>query len=191
MDKFQERYLAHQKRKALSLTSNYGIKVKKHKLWKPFYQVAQNRRSQRVFNNEPITDFEYESIMSVIERSPSSCGRKGIEIIPITDRNSKDLLSGLLVGGTGWCHRGQIILLLVAKDLCYKNPAEKANMPFLDAGVIIQSTYLACEALNLGSCYINPNVREENQDFFNERFLQDGETFCGAISIGHYDLKHV
>ena len=193
-DIYQERYVKHQARKALSLTSGFGSKkFKKYsrKEQKTFFEISKNRRSQRVFNNEKITDTQLFHILDAIDNSPSSCSRKGVTAKLVTMRNDKDLLSGLLVGGVGWCYRGQIIFLLVSNELCYKNPAEKEIMPYLDAGVVIQSIYLACEALNLGCCYINPNIRADNEEFFKERFLAPGERFCGALVVGNYDLKHV
>jgi nitroreductase len=189
IDKYQERYLAHQKRKAESLTSTYGKKVKPVSLKESrvFFNILKRRSSQRVFNNEPI---DINPILEAIETVPNSCNRRGVYVKIITERDKKDLLSGLLVGGTGWCYRGQAILLLVADMTAYKNPAERQNMPFLDAGVIIQTVYLASEALNYGCCYVNPNIREQNQEFFKQRFLNDNELFCGALVIGKYNLKH-
>jgi len=190
-DIFQQRYLEHQARKAKILTSDYGIK--KYKKYtkeeqRDFFEVLRNRCSQRVFNNGNI---DTEPILKAIETSPSSCGRKGVSVRVISDRKDKDILSGLLVGGTGWCHRGDIILLLMADMNCYKNPAEVSFMPYLDAGVIIQTTYLTCEVLNYGCCYVNPNIREENQEFFKKRFnILDNELFCGALILGQYSKKH-
>jgi nitroreductase len=64
-------------------------------------------------------------------------------------------------------------------------------MPYLDAGVIIQTVYLATEALNIGCCYVNPNIREENKEFFKKRFKIEGDVlFCGALVLGKYNLKH-
>jgi nitroreductase len=94
----------------------------------------------------------------------------GVQIRQVTKQEEKDLLSGLLVGGAGWINRAKVILLLVADMVCYKNPVEKDYMPFLDAGVLAQTAYLSCEALNLGCCFVNPNVRLENKAFFKERF---------------------
>jgi nitroreductase len=192
MDIYQERYLIHQKRKRLSLTSNYGsAKFRKYnkKEQKIFFEVLENRVSQRTFNEEPI---DITPILKAVETAPSSCGRQGVFVKEITTRNEKDLLSGLLVGGTGWIYRGQSILLLFADKDCYKNPIEKDTMPFLDAGAIIQTVYLACEVMNYGCCYVNPNVRAENEDFFKERFnITDNLIFCGAITIGKYNLKHI
>ena len=74
---------------------------------------------------------------------------------------------------------------------CYKNPAERDFMPYLDAGVIIQTAYLTCEALNYGVCFVNPNIRPENQEFFKQRFgIKENQLFCGALALGKYDKKH-
>lgn len=191
-DVYQDRYVAHQERKAkLLYASQYGdYEYRKYsdKEKELFFEILNNRVSQRTFNKEPI---DLEPILKAIETSPSSCGRKGVSVKVIEDRDSKDLLSGLLVGGVGWIHRADKILLLVADMDCYKNPAERANMPYLDAGVIIQTAYLACEAMNYGCCFCNPNIREQNIPFFKERYgITDNLVFCGAIAIGKYDLKH-
>lgn len=190
MDIYQKRYLEHQARKAKSLTSDYGVKVKPHKRkeTESFFKILESRSSQRVFNREELTAEELYHILKAIDLSPSSCSRKGVGVKIITERDDKDLLSGLLVGGVGWMNRGQVILLLEADMLAYKNPAERDTMPYLDAGVIIQTAYLSAEALNIGCCYVNPNVREKNQEFFKERF--GIEMFLGAIVLGKYDLKH-
>ena len=190
MDKYQERYLAHQKRKAKSLTNDYGTTEY------PTYteddrevlkKIMTNRSSQRVFISEKI---DLDPILEAIEQSPSSCDRKGAYVKIVESRHDKEILSGLLVGGVGWCYRADKILLIVGDKKAYKSPAEKDYMHYLDAGVIIQSVYLAAEANNIGCCFINPNIREENKDFFQERFLEEGEIFCGALALGKYEKKH-
>jgi len=187
-DIYQQRYTAHQKRKAESLTSSYGKKVKplSKKESDTFFKILKRRSSQRVFNNDPI---DIKPILEAIKTAPSSCNRQGVYAIIISKRDDKDLLSGLLVGGTGWIYRAQVILLLVADMIAYKNPAEKDTMPFLDAGVLIQTVYLTAEAMNIGCCFVNPNIRESNREFFKKRFLKENELFCGALVLGNYDLK--
>ena len=190
-DIFQERYLRHQQRKKEILTNNYGtmeFNTYTKKEQEVFFKILKNRCSQRTFNKEEI---DLATIFWAIETAPSSCDRHGVSILSVTERDDKDLLSGLLVGGVGWANRANTILLLKANMDCYKSPAEKDFMPYLDAGVLIQTIYLTCEAMNYGACYINPNVREENQEFFKERFdIADNELFCGAMTIGKFDLKH-
>jgi len=193
MDKYQKRYLEHQKRKALSLTSDYGKVVPPHskKEQEAFLKIVRGRCSQRVFTGDPIPDKTIASIYDIIKLAPSSCDRIGVGYKPITDRHQKEFLSGVLVGGIGWIYRAHIILLLIGDENAYKSPAEKDYMHFLDAGVIIQTAYLACEAMNVGCCFVNPNIREENKAIFKERFLSDSEIFCGALAMGMYHKKHV
>lgn len=187
---YQERYLKHQERKAKSLTSNYGSdKFKKYtdKEREIFFSIIKNRSSQRAFNNEEIN---IDQILDAIKTSPSSCDRKGVYVRVIEHRHDKEILSGLLVGGVGWVNRASKILLILADKDCYIGPAD-TFMPYLDTGVIIQTTYLAAEAMNVGCCYVNPNIREENQEFFRQRFnIPNNEIFCGALALGKYNLKH-
>jgi len=190
-DKHQERYLAHQKRKAEMFQSSYGIKnfrVYDDYEREIFETILKNRSSQRAFNREPV---DVERILELADYRPSSCDRRSVEIKVIESRDDKDLLGGLLVGGTGWIHRADKILLFVAWKDAYKSPAEKEFMSYIDAGVLAQTIYLICESLNVGSCYVNPNVREQNKEFFHERFISEGYQYVGCMAIGNYDLKHV
>jgi len=189
-DTYQNRYLAHQKRKGEILKSNYGTdKFKKYnvKEQKTFIDILKSRRSQRAFNRIPV---EIEKILELADYRPSSCDRRSVEIKVITERNDKDLLGGLLVGGSGWVHRADKVLLFCAWKEAYKSPAEKEFMSYIDAGVLAQTLYLICEALNIGACYINPNIREENKQFFADRFMEEGYQYVGCMAIGYYDLKH-
>jgi len=192
-DVYQERYIAHQKRKKESLISSFGttkFKTYNSKVFDTVLEVFKNRRSQRFYSGE-VSSQELEKLMSIIRTMPSSCDRKPIFISCIESRDSKALLGGLLVGGVGWVHRSDKIILLFADMTAYKNPAERDNMPYLDAGVCIQSLYIGAEALNIGGCYVNPNIREENKDIFNKRFNPKGDLFCGAFAIGKYNKKAI
>lgn len=181
---YQGRYLAHQKKKKEQLKGNYQTEktytkgeigtVKK---------VFKNRNSSRVFNGESV---DLKEILEMVDTSPSSCDRKGVRYKVIEERDKKDLLSGLLVGGVGWVNRADKIILLYSDMEAYKSPAEKDFMPYLDAGVMIQSFYLACEVLGVKVCYVNPNIREDNKEFFKSRYFPelDNYKYLGAIVIG-------
>lgn len=189
-DKFQDRYLAHQKRKGEILKSVYGTKdFKKYSQaeHETFVEILRTRRSQRAFNREPV---DITKILELADLRPSSCDRRGIQIKVIEDRDSKDLLGGLLVGGAGWVHRADKVLLFLAWADAYKSPAEREWMRYIDAGVLAQTLYLICESLNVGCTYINPNIREKNQEFFYNRFIEEGYQYVGAMAVGNYDLKH-
>jgi len=190
-DIYQDRYLKHQARKKDSLMSNWGTEYKKYKISHraKLLELIESRRSQRIFNRDPIVDDEINTILDAIDKVPSSCDRQGITYIVYNTRDAKDLLGGLLVGGVGWVQRADMIILLFADMQSYKNPAERSNMPFLDAGVVVQQTYLIAEALNIGCCFVNPNIRDGNKKFFNKKFNQSEHLFCGALALGKYDKK--
>jgi nitroreductase len=166
--RFQDRYLAHQKRKAKVLS-----------------EIIAERHSDRRFGPE---DIDIAPILKTIDRAPSSCDRKAIVVTDIIDRDSKALLSGLLVGGVGWVHRANHILLLFADASAYLAKGEIDYMPYLDAGVVVGQIYLTATAHDYACCFVNPNIREENKEFFIDRFGLANVTtygiFCGAIALG-------
>lgn len=191
-DEYQERYLKHQQIKKKSLTSNFGEEnYKKYSSLEAstVMNVMMTRRSQRNFNNEDIGQIEMINISAAIKSAPSSCDRKAIEAIFIKERDEKELLSGILVGGVGWINRANVIILLFANMDAYKAPGEEKFMPYLDAGFVAQSVYMASEASNIGCCYVNPNIREDNKKIMEERFSNN--LFCGACALGKYDRKAV
>lgn len=186
MDIYQERYLKHQEHKRRTLKSTSGtMNFYKYSEEEQaiFERIATNRRSQRTFNE---TEIDISPILEMLKTVPSSCNRHAVYTKTITERDDKDLLGGLLVGGVGWIHNVHTILLLFADLTAYKGTAE-GPLPYLDAGAMVQMAYLTAEVNNIGCCYVNPNVREHNQGFFAQRFGQD--LFCGALAFGKYDYK--
>lgn len=180
ISKYQKRYLAHQKRKKDSLAGKYTKETTYSNNEKEVVKkVFKNRRSSRVFSGDSV---ELEEILELVDTSPSSCDRKGVCYKIIDDRQDKEILSGLLVGGVGWINRADKIVLLLADMEAYGSPYEKEFMPYLDSGVLVQSFYLACEVYGIKCCYVNPNIREKNKQFFKQRFSE--HLFCGAIIIG-------
>jgi nitroreductase len=180
---YQERYLAHQKRKKEMLAGKYEKELTytlKEK--ETFEKILKNRHSSRVFSGEKLTQKEIDTIERLAKLCPSSCDRQGVQLRWVADRDLKDLLSGILVGGVGWVNRADQIVLLMADMDAYGSPFERDFMPYLDGGVLIQNIYLICEVMGLKCCYVNPNIRELNKEFFKQRF--GDYKFCGAIAIG-------
>lgn len=164
---YQQRYIAHQARKREVLK-----------------RIISERYSERYFSDKPVEASKINDIIQAIGKVPNSCDRHGVSARKVTERDDKDILAGLLVGGVGWLHRAPVILLLIADNDAY---VEKLDyMPYLDAGVIINQVYLMATALGLAVCYVNPNVRPVNQVFFRERMkLRPNHIYCGAIAIGY------
>lgn len=185
MDLFQERYLDHQKRKTDSLEDFKGNNKIEYTFLEStaIKEILYNRRSQRIFNNVPISDENIEWILKAIQIAPSSCNRQAIYVVETTPETAEKYL----VGGKNWINKANKVLLLFADKEAYKSPNEKTFMPYLDAGFVGQNIYLMCEALSLGCCFVNPNIRDENKQSFNELFGED--YFCGAVALGNYDKK--
>lgn len=171
-DIYQERYKSHQNRKKGQLID-----------------ILNSRTSQRIFNGKEITEKELTYLLANMAKVPSSCSRQAIFAVVIDQRDRKDLLSGILVGGVGWIHRASKVILLFANPLAYKAGKEIKFMPFLDAGVVLQTGYLLCEDRGIGCCFVNPSVRDEYKFIFNKFFNKNKHIFCGALAVGNYNHK--
>ena len=166
MDEYQSRYLEHQDKKKRTLM-----------------KIIKDRHSTRIFSDLDVSDYTIRVVLEAVGLCPSSCDRKAIDTMVISDRDDKALLGGLLVGGVGWVHRAPKIILLFADGIAYKENIP--YMPYLDIGVVIQQIYLVTEALSLKGCYINPNIREKNIKHFREYFdVPESYIFGGAFAIG-------
>ena len=170
-DIYQKRYKAHQKRK------------------KSLLELLDSRSSQRIFNGKEIEDWKLEFLLESMAKVPSSCGRQAVYANVISDRTKKELLGAFLVGGVGWIHKSDKIILLSAALKAYKAGDEIKFMPYLDAGAVLATAYLVCEELGIGCTFCNPNVREENMVLFLQKFGDPTGIFCGALAIGYYDKK--
>lgn len=173
-DEFQERYLAHQ-----VLAGG-----KKDEL----IAIMEERHSNRRFGEgEP----DIEPVLEALRHAPSSCDRFGVRVKIIKDRDEKSLLNGLLVGGVGFVYRAPIVLLLFANPEAYKggdNGDEVTYNSYLDAGVMAQQAMLASTAIGLHCCFINPQIRKQNREYFYKNFKPkdwNEAIFMGAIAIGN------
>lgn len=183
-DIYQERYLKHQEEKKKQLSPIVKDKPKKLILdneLQAFKKIIHSRTSSRVFTKQEIEEKTFNSLLDDIKYIPSSCNRQAVYIKVIESRDEKEILSGILVGGVGWIHRSQKIILLFASQEAYKEGL--FYMPYLDAGVLIQQIYLSVTSHNLSCCFVNPNIRDINKEHFIKLFGND--IFCGAIALGY------
>jgi len=185
-DVYQERYLAHIQRKQAFLNPEPEVEDPRlHSFW----HVIYTRRSQRSFLNKALAESDLHEIYDAIRHAPSSCNRQAILVKPITAYPDISILGDTLVGGKGWLSSAPLVLLLFADPLAYKSPGEIDYMPYLDAGVVVENVYLAAEALGLGCCYVNPNIRTEDLAKFDDQFNPRDLQFVGALALGYYDAR--
>lgn len=185
---YQRRYLAHQKRKRAQITESIGVRIPPFSDYETVRKVLKRRRSQRVFTSEPIGEKVLAKILDGAMLCPNSCNRHGIQLSVIRVRRNKELLGGLLVGGVGWVHRADTVVLFIADPVAYASPNEKEFMHYCDVGFKAMAMWLTAESVGVGACYINPNLVDK--EIFNEHFvpMKDG-IFCGALALGHYEKR--
>jgi nitroreductase len=181
MDIFQERYLTHQERKKHLEDNTSEERI----ISNNYFEVLENRRSQRIFNDKPVDQDTLSAIINSGLHAPSSCNRQAVYVKYIDN----DLAERLLVGGKKWINKADKVIGIFADKEAYKSPNEKDFMPYLDGGVIMQTMCLTAEYFGVGSCIVNPNIREENKCEFNDLYNPKGNYFCGAIALGRYDKK--
>lgn len=186
-DEYQERYLEHQARKTKSLDNFDGVGKSDYSLLEQtiVIEAMLNRRSQRMFNETPLTKEQLEWLDKAIIYAPSSCNRQAVYYKEIEPREAEKYL----VGGKRWIDKGQRVILLFADKIAYKSPNEKDFMPWLDIGFVGANLYLMSEVLNIGTCFVNPNVRGEDKEEFNNKYNQEDNYFGGAMVFGNYDVK--
>lgn len=162
MDQYQHRYKAHQAQKAKVLA-----------------EIINERHSERRFGSE---DVDIAPILEAFGKAPSSCNRAAVVPVVYSGRDDKNILGGFLVGGVGWVHRANHIILLFAKEEAYKAAGEIDFMPYLDAGILVQQALLVASSLGYAACIVNPNIRDKHRQAFEDLFGDD--LFCCAIAIG-------
>lgn len=172
----QQRYILHQGRnKANELSA-----------------IMRARHSNRIFDQKEVEQEVINQLVECTKWTASSCDRRAVRLKLITDRDSKALLGGLLVGGTGFIHRSPAIFLLFADIESYKGgdpPGSEVNFnAYLDGGIIIQQLYLMATSLGLNCAVVNPQIRQRNQEHFYNQFKPKGWSnplFIGAFCFGY------
>ena len=111
MDEFQERYIEHQERKKKQFDNNYdGTKIfyDENKIIELF-DILENRRSQRIFNEDPICVGKLEMIKEAARLAPSSCNRQAIYLKKMEPYEADELL----VGAKKWSLNADKVYLLL------------------------------------------------------------------------------
>ena len=187
MDEYQQRYIDYHKIRRQVSDDPPPRYTSKERLG--FEKIMRGRRSQRVFNSTPLTSDEIFKLYGAANLAPSSCNRRGVSVVLFREKEMKEEIAKILVGGVGWLDTADSILFLLANMVAYKSPAEVAFMPYLDAGVIAQNVLLMAESLGIGACFVNPNILKDKMDDFVK--FTGGRRFCGAIALGRYDYREV
>ena len=83
-----------------------------------------------------------------------------------------------------------MVMLFFADQLAYKAPGEAEFMPAYDCAFAAANVIFMAEALGLGACFVNPNMRLENCRKFDTRFNPRKFVFGGAVALGRYEVEN-
>ena len=141
--------------------------------------VINNRRSTRVFKDEPIKEEHKNIIIEAAINAPTAGNMMLYNIIDVTNQELIDKLS-VLCDNQPFMKNAKLVLLFVTNSNRWYDAYNKLNnanyKPTLsdyylglnDAIIACQNAVIAAESLNIGSCYIGDIV--ENYEEIKEIF---------------------
>ena len=141
--------------------------------------VINNRRSTRVFKDEPIKEEHKNIIIEAAINAPTAGNMMLYNIIDVTNQELIDKLS-VLCDNQPFMKNAKLVLLFVTNSNRWYDAYNKLNnanyKPTLsdyylglnDAIIACQNAVIAAESLNIGSCYIGDIV--ENYEKIKEIF---------------------
>lgn len=154
--------------------------------------IMKQRHSHRIFDTKEVPLDLIEELAEISKYTPSSCDRRAVRLKLVTDRDDKALLNGILVGGVGFLYRVPALFLLFGDRDSYKAgepPGSEVNYNLpLDSGIIVNQLWLYAISKGLHATFVNPQIRQRNQDYFYKQFKPkgwDNPLFMGAFCFGY------
>lgn len=180
---YQVRYLEHQARKRASLLgAGTTAPAHPHEVH-DFLDLVKARRSVRRFQRLPGAVPWRTILGAALTEAPSSCNRQAVYAIAVTTPEKIAELERFLVGGAGWLHTAECVLLFFFDPVAYKSPAEKAFMPWLDVGAAVMTAAYMATRLGVASCWVNPHARPELEAWFGPMSMS-GLVLGSALALG-------
>jgi len=117
-----------------------------------FYEVADQRRSTRVFTEAPVEREVVERIVGAARFAPTACNRQLWHFVVVTDPAMKVRISKLSHAEQSYLYDAPT-LICVFYD-CTLEDRNRCQTPFIGAGMAIYALLLATEAEGLGGIYL-------------------------------------
>ena len=148
--------------------------------------LMRQRRSRRIFTQEPLTRKEKVVLAEAASLAPSTCNRQTLQFLFVENEAEKVLLASTISGGREFFAGAGCILLVLADARHYHYPEDRFN-PYAEAGAAIQNIYLLCEAMGLGCCwgsYTTFGSISSEPDVRRELHIPDTLLILGAVALG-------
>lgn len=110
------------------------------------------RRSIRLWKEEPLEKSVFEKLVEAGRWAPSSCNRQSWHFLWTEDKKKIGLLAQ--IRKQKFIERAPACLILIIDMEAY-HKEEALYTPFLDAGAAIENILLMAETIGLGACWIN------------------------------------
>ncbi len=114
-----------------------------------FDQFAKSRHSSRWFDEQCITDEEFEKVMKLAQTAPSACNRQSSKVVHIKDRKITQQILDIQGGAKG--HSNSDIILVISDLTLYRYTSEMFT-PYLDGGIFLMNLLYALHYYNINSC---------------------------------------
>ena len=158
--------------------------IEQKKIVKPV-EVIKTRRSIRKWTDKNIDKDQIMKIIDVARWSPSSCNRQTIKILVIKNKDIIDLIGRSLMGGVGFASTAPVLNIVLVDVRPYDFKIER-HIPYIDAGIFIQTFLLMAHYMGLGACPIHWTVGEKKEKEIREKLhIPDYYIPIAVIALGY------
>lgn len=121
-----------------------------------FGELIMNRRSKRIYTDEPLPEFSLDIILNAGLLAPTGRNLRPAEIIVVRDRVMLDHLAEAKTAGSAMLKNAKAALVVVGD-------AEKSDTWIEDCSIMMSYMQLAAENFGVGNCWIQIRGRESQK----------------------------
>jgi len=169
-------------------------------------EAIYQRRSSRVYTEQPVPDEILEEILDAGRHAPSASNQQRTHLVVITnaekraelrdvmfgvaaDSPEKEGLSAALLSLIQRAKQGTVDVTYGAPVLIVTTNKKGSANAAADCACVLENMMLMASANGLGNCWINQfyTFRDEPavRDFFAGLGVSEEEVICGALSVGY------
>lgn len=129
-------------------------------------ELLRNRRSIRLFKDQPLSDEQLEMLTESLLRSPSSRGVNPWGFILVQDKDILSQLSQCKINGSTFLKGAALAIVIFAN-------AKESDVWVEDCSIASVIVQLAAEDMGLGSCWVQIRNRMHNETRTSEEYVRN------------------
>jgi nitroreductase len=129
-------------------------------------ELLCNRRSIRIFQDQPVEKEKINRLLQAALLSPSSRSFCPWEFIVVTDKNLLKALSLSKEHGSKFLINAPLVIVVIADP-------SKSDVWIEDASIATLNIQLEAELLELGSCWVQIRNRNHNETITSEAYVKN------------------